>query len=260
MRTDDRTGRSVSNAGFSAPVRRTGKMLFASCLFILLSFENGGTQSLNGTTGLIAIPTAEILNDGEVMIGGNWVDKDYNVRMPTHDQHRYFIAMGYLPFLEVSLRLTRNYRLRLSDYSIEWPGDRGASIRLRLLNEKKNRPSVVLGAHDFYSAFGETKTVWFNALYLVGTKKFQTARIPIQFGLSLGVGTDWMKAKHHELTGVFGGCSMDYRGRAMLMLEHDSEKVNGGMQLVFFRRIRLLFALLHLDSFAGGASYSFALR
>jgi hypothetical protein len=226
---------------------------------MVLANEDGVTQSLNGTTGLIAVPTAEILNDRQITFGWNYVDKKYNIRVPKNNQYRYFVTLGYLPFLEVSFRYTRNHALRLTDYSTEWPGDRGACLRVRFLKEKKNSPSLVLGIHDFLSSIAESKTIWFNSLYLVGTKNIKPENLPVEFGLNLGYGTDWIKAKHHEFFGLFGGISMKYKDFMTFMLEYDTEKINGGMRFVFFRHIQVLVALLNMNSFCGGMSYSFTL-
>lgn len=229
-------------------------------LLMLVSPQFARSQSLNGTTGLVTVPTAGILSDGQVRFGANYVDKEYNVRTHEHNQHRYFITLGYLPGLEVSLRLTRNHMVRLEhSQEQQWPGDRGASVRLRVSGEKGYRPSLVLGAHDFLSAFGGSEAVWFNALYLAASKNIQYGEGPVAFGFNLGYGTDWMKATHHEFVGVFGGLSMEYGDIATLLLEYDTKKVNGGMRFEFFRHVQILLALLNMDSFSAGASVSFSL-
>jgi hypothetical protein len=184
----------------------------------------------------------------------------YNVYMPKTDLYRYYVTMGYLPFMEVSIRLAGNYRFRLKDFSIQWPPDRGASVRIRLLKEKKYTPALVAGAHDFLSAFEDDKAIWFNALYLVGTKNIMPFHdVPVEFGISLGYGTDRMEAKHHEFVGLFGGASVQYRNFATVMFEYDTEKVNGGVKFVFFRHLRLILALLNMNSFSSGVSYAFLL-
>lgn len=235
----------------------------AGCILAVLMLatpERAGTQSLNGTTGLITIPTAEMLNDGQIRFGANYTDRKYNPRSPEHNQHRYFVTMEYLPFLEVSLRLTRNRGMRLENpEGQEWPGDRGASARLRILREKGVRPALVLGAHDFLSAFGGSEAVWFNALYLAGSKNLRCGEGPITLGLTLGYGTDRMKANHHEFAGLFGGLSMEYKDRSALLLEYDAEKINGGVRVELFRHVRIMLAFLHMESPCGGASYAFSL-
>jgi hypothetical protein len=244
--------------------RRTRRALTLGLLaagLTALPIRTGSAQSINGTTGLVTVPTGGLLNDGEVLIGANVLDREYNVRSGAHDQHRYFVTMGFLPFLEVSVRLTRNAMMRLDDHAMEWPGDRGASARLRLFREQGIRPAVVVGVHDFMTAFSATKdeTVWFNALYVAGSKTFKPDRLPVSFGLHAGYGSDRMKAKHHEFAGLFGGVSADVGRHATVMLEYDAEKVNGGVRLVLLRRVRILLALLNMDSFAGGVGFAFNL-
>jgi hypothetical protein len=231
-----------------------GKCLLLVSVLFFGADRTVTAQSLNGTTGLIAIPTAEILRDGQIQFGANYVDKEYNVRSSQNNQHRYFATLGYLPFLEVSLRWTRNYRIRFEKPPQEWPGDRGASVRVKFLSEKGRRPSLVLGAHDFFTAFGEQEAVWFNSFYLVGTKNIQCGGLPAHIGVHMGYGTDWLKAKHHDFVGLFGGVSMKYKCFPMFMLEYDAEKVNGGIRI-----IQVSAAFLNMNSFSCGASGSWTL-
>jgi hypothetical protein len=216
-------------------------------------------QSLTGTSGLVTIPSAELPKDGEVIFGLNAGNKKYNVRNPGKFHHySYYATIGYLPFLEVSLRLTRHTNFSWS-FGDEGLGDRMASVRLRVMKEKKYTPSLVLGVHDVFSAFEKTKVVYFNALYIVGSKTIKPMNSPFRFGLHMGYGTDRMKAKHHEFVGLFGGLSIGYKDFLSFMVEQDTEKFNGGVRLDLFRHVQILAALLNFDSFSGGVSFRFAL-
>ncbi|MBN1894328.1 YjbH domain-containing protein [bacterium] len=229
-------------------------------LFTGLCRQAGIAQSLMGTTGLVMIPTAELAGDGEVFFGVNGGNRQYNVLHPGKFHHySYFATLGYLPFLEVSLRLTRDYHFSWS-FGDEGLGDRMASVRLKLMGETRYRPSIVLGVHDILSAFEKSTVVYFNALYLVGSKHIHPLGSQFRLGLHMGYGSDQMEARRHEYTGWFGGISIEVVSRLTLMMEHDSEKFNGGAEVQFFDRIRILLALIHLDSFAGSLSYSLRLQ
>ncbi len=259
--------RSTSGRPDTAVKTKRG-IRIAGLLLFLSAWMQGMAQSLNGTTGLISVPTANLAKDGEVLLGLSIGNRKYNVQKPKFHEYSYFITIGYLPFLEVSLRLHRNYQFVWTDemagmtgMTSQGIGDRMASIRLRLSKEGKYVPSIVLGAHDFFSAFGQSnEVVFYNALYAVVSKKLRHPGFPIGFGLHTGYGTDWMNARHHELVGWFGGISMEAGSWMTLMAEYDTEKFNGGVAFHFFEHVQVLLALKNFDTFAGSLGCSFRLQ
>lgn len=106
----------------------------------------------------------------------------------------------------------------------------------------------------------KSSVIWFNALYIVASKHLQFSVLPFKLGLHLGYGTDLMEAEHHEFVGLFGGLSADVSRFLRLMIEHDSEKFNGGAEIRLWGHARLLVALLHFESPAGRLSYSFQME
>jgi len=238
-------------------IRTLGLLLFLS------AWAQGMAQSLTGTTGLITVPTATLVKDGEVLLGLSIGNRKYNVRNNKFHEYSYFVTIGYLPFLEVSLRLNRHYRFTWpdDDRTTQGIGDRMASIRLQMLKEKKYLPSIVLGAHDFFSAFGaSTEVVFYNALYAVASKKLQPPGFPVRLALHAGYGMDLMNAKHHDFVGLFGGVSMEAGSWMTLMTEYDTEKFNGGAAFHFFKHVQVLLALKDFNTFAGSLSCSFRLQ
>jgi len=230
--------------------------VFSFILLLGCGWDEGASQSLLGTTGLVMIPTADLIRDGEVYFGAAAGNKKYNRWMPGRYHHyAYYATIGFLPFLEVSLRLIRNF-----DYTQGVGlGDRTTSFRLRAVKEKKYTPSIVLGFHDCLSAFEDASVIYQNALYIVGSKNIPLRKGPAQIGLHLGYGTDRMKAHRHQFVGLFGGISVEVNPALTLMVEHDSEKFNGGAAFRFFKCVQLQAALIHFDSFAAGLSYAFRL-
>lgn len=227
------------------------KWILVSIMFIgVFQVEHGIAQSLTGTTGLLTIPTAEMLEDGEISFGMSLINKKYLVLFDQNKGYHgmaNYVTLGYLPFLEISARLTR-----LLDYSEPQAlGDRMASIRLRLLEENGFFPSVVLGAHSLLGA-----SRYFNASYLVASKSFRRSH-QTKMGIHLGYGVGWIEAKSHQFVGLFGGVSLSPRPFITLMLEHDAEKFNWGMRLSLLGPLELLVVLLNFDTFSGGISYKF---
>jgi hypothetical protein len=249
-------GRPFKAVRTNREIRILGLLLFFS------TWMQGMAQSLTGTTGLISVPTANLAKDGEVLLGASVGNRKYNVRYSKFHEYAYFVTIGYLPCLEVSLRLQRNYQYVRSDgITTQGIGDRMASVRLRILKEKKYLPSVVLGTHDFLSAFGKsTQVVFNNALYAVVSKNLRPPCSPVRFGLHAGYGTDWMTARHHDLVGFFGGISLEAGNWMTVMTEYDTEKFNIGAAFHFFGHVQVLLALKNFDTFAGSLSYSFRLR
>jgi hypothetical protein len=77
-----------------------------------------GGIALIGTSGLLTIPTAEVVRDGRMTWGTGYLPPDHYRHVLSIDQIRagqrhqtYFIVplwmtFGYLPFLELTVRLT----------------------------------------------------------------------------------------------------------------------------------------------------------
>ena len=234
------------------------RMILTILSITILQAQITQAQSLTGPVGLATIPTANLPNDGEIYFSSSFADKQYNVRIPNrYHQYTYAVTMTYLPFLEVTLRLTRHY-----DYpGKQAMGDRMPSVRLRIFKETSIIPSLVLGAHDFMWAFGGTETIYFNALYVVASKHINLLKpYTGHVGFHLGYGTDWIKAAHYQFVGLFGGVSVEANRFITLMIEYDAEKWNGGLRFSLFNRFHLLIVALHFDALACGASYGFNLK
>ena len=175
------------------------RMCMISLLVVInvLMQSNGSlyAQSLSGSTGLVTIPTADMPQDGEISFGASLRNKKNNVRYPDkYHQIAFYISLGYLPFLEVSVRITR----QLNYPGKQALGDRMPSIRLRFVKEKEYLPSLVLGAHDFMWAFGGTDAIHYNAFYAVAAKHFNFSDRGIDLGTHIGYGLKLMKAAHYE--------------------------------------------------------------
>ena len=229
--------------------RVNGLLALGLALSVVLGSTDSVAQSVTGTTSLITIPTGEMPDDGTLSFGGGFVNKKYSDYLDGRVHFTpYFIAVSYLPFLEVSFRFSRPWELD----DRERLGDRMVSARLQLLRENKKRPALVFGVHDFLSGTGQSFS-YFNALYLVASKHIQLA--PFAAGFHLGYGTDWLKARAHQFVGLFGGVSVSPFRFLDVMLEYDGETVNVGQRVTLFKYLQVLVALENLDTFTGGATF-----
>jgi hypothetical protein len=227
------------------------------CGLMAWSVGSASAQSLTGTTGLVSIPTAEMPADGAVAVGVSVVDERYN----GHGFHRKFngyavtaqyVSVGFLPFAEVGLRLTR-----LVDYpEPQALGDRMVSLRVRLIEEGRLTPAVVVGAHDVIG------TRIYHSMYVVGSKGLDS--VPLLGGVSahLGYGDGWpgLDAKGRQFQGVFGGVAVTPRPWVALLLEHDAERINGGVRLRPWRGLSLLAAAQGGNALSGSISYTHQLK
>lgn len=228
------------------------------CVLSLLMIHSHSlsAQSLTGTTGLVSVPTAEIAADGTVTVGVNVLDRRYNgyTTEPLADYRDMvlFVRVGFLPFAEVGLRLSR-----LIGYGKPQAlGDRMVSVRLRLVPERKLTPAVVVGAHDIVG------TRIFHSLYAVGSKGLDSVPVLGAVSAHLGYGSHLkgVTARGYQFQGVFGGVAVAPRPWVVLMVEHDAEHVNAGVRLHPVRGVALLMAVQQGDAFSAGISYTHRLK
>lgn len=221
--------------------------------------------SLAGTSGLINIPTASVLKDGGIVFGTGYVEGNYtHVDDVSYPMTPLWIALGYLPGLELSARLTIINGAPPQDAGLGDYKDGMASVQFRLKKEGQYLPAVVIGARDVYGF------ALFNALYGVISKGFSLPYLQACRG-HLGIGVDWMKGRHgvvdggrnipirHDFVGLFGGIEARITDHLIAMAEYDTKKVNAGVRLRFLSHINVDLALMGMRDFGGGVSFSFSL-
>jgi hypothetical protein len=225
-------------------------------LALLLAAQSAEAQSLTGTTGLVSVPTAEMPADGTLTVGLNLLDRRYNgYTSDPHSEYRsmvQFVRVGFLPFAEVGLRLTR-----LIGYDEPQAlGDRMVSVRVRLTAERTVTPSVVVGAHDLVG------TRIFHALYVVGSKRVESVPVLGTVSVHLGYGghLDGVTAYGYQFQGMFGGIAVAPRPWGVMMVEHDTRHVNAGVRLHPIRGVALLAAVQQGNAFSTGISYTHRLN
>lgn len=232
-----------------------------SLVLILTFFLFGKTnaQSLTGTTGYFNIPSGEIHKDRTMFVGSNLLSKDYKKwGSPDHDAMNFFVTTSFLPFAEISIRFTRV--IGLDDYS-STVGDRMASARLQVLNEKKYVPSVVIGLQNFFTTLSSGGASHFNSTYIAVTKNFRLPKVINNFGLTAGYGSEILDAADYQFIGLFGGIKITPQHLEFLelMAEYDGDKWNAGARVTILKHIVLLGGFEGLDAFSGGVSYRFLL-
>ncbi len=140
--------------------------------------NNGATPSNAGFAGLWEYPTAEIAGDGLGWVGWSQVDPFSSP----------YVTLGYIPRLELNLRLTNFLNGPVISPGYGHYKDKGMDVKFLLFPEEGTFPAVAVGALDLAG------TRLLKAEYVVFTRH----RWP--FTLSAGWGTD-------RLNGFFGGVS-----------------------------------------------------
>lgn len=227
--------------------------LIVGVSFFVLTATPATAQSLTGMSGLVTIPTATMARDAEMTAG-------VNVIAPRH--HRYYeggadetgivryVAVGFLPFVEVGLRLTH-----VTGGHPQGIGDRMVSVRVRLITEGDVHPALAVGAHDLVG------TRLYQATYAVASKTMRTAAGPV--GVHAGYGHDvlGLESAGRQFDGLFGGVSLAPREWVTLLAEYDGAHANAGLRLGPVHGVAIVAGTLRdLDGLSAGVSYTFGLR
>lgn len=122
-----------------------------------------------GGVGLLQTRTARFGPDGLLEVGGSFVDSYL----------RYYVTLHALPWLEGTFRYT-DIRNRLYSGIPAYSGDqsykdKGADIKIRLVEERRLIPQIAVGLQDGLG------TGQFQSEYLVASKRF------LDFDLSFGI-------------------------------------------------------------------------
>lgn len=223
------------------------------CLSFLLIFAaviNG--QTITGPSGLFTIPTAEVLSDKNISIGVNFLDKKYvEYSNYNYDIATVNIVIGFLPFLELTGRVTRG--LNLISYSM----DRYIGLKFKIKGEEKYWPSIAVGLNNPFNTGESAKH--FNSTYLVLTKTIALNNLLREVKVTLGYGSDIVNAVNYQFVGIFGGIDLSFADYIDLLAEYDGDRFNGGVRVTLFDHLQILAGLMNFESFSGGASFNFQL-
>ncbi len=232
------------------------KIVLILCLVLLVNENNA--QTIEGTSGLFFIPSAEIQKDGQLTLGASFVDKELvSFSGYKKDAFTPYLSVAFLPFAEFSIRITRIINYEGNRQGI---GDRTFSARIRFIEEGELFPAVLVGMHDLMTVFGGTEAIRNNAFYFVATKNYKIdSGILNNIMINAGYGTDWFEAQNHHFVGLFGGVSCNLWNHIELMTEYDGKYTNGGIRLKLFDHFSLLAGMLRFKNFSGSASVNFSL-
>ena len=220
--------------------------------------------SLAGTSGLINIPTADVVSDQQVTLGIGYVNRhSAYIETGRRDNFPFYIVLGYLPRLEFSAGVMFVPGQKSYDGTNTYK-DGVVSLQYLLLKEKKYFPALAIGARDIYSfiLLNTTFIVASKAIYQPSKSSF---RIHVGYGSDiidhhLGVPKKDRKFPvGHTIVGFFGGLEIRWKQVGSYMIEYDTQRINTGFRLRFSRYLDFDVCLLNLKHLSASLNFSFNL-
>jgi hypothetical protein len=194
--------------------------------------------NVEGVSGLLAVPTAAVTNEGEAVVSAARYLNDTLFETQDYLGRSYNATVGYLPGLEISARFldvpNRPDVKGATNYA-----DRSVALKYQLY--RLRGWSFAVGATDIGGRSQRNEAYY-------GVVDYQG--IP-QLTLSAGAGTD-------KFEGVFGGARWTPVPWASLVGEYDTRQVNYGVELRPHKGVTLKGGIIN-DHGTLGASYSFPL-
>jgi len=218
--------------------------------------EDITSLSILGNTGQVLTGNAYFSADRTFFFGMTHFDQQtsFTYDAGVEKERSFFLNSTFLPFLELSFRLTKRYG-KLSQFNpIEGNigiGDRSYTARIRLLKETKRLPALAIGLNDPFSA-----TSFFNSQYIVASKKLVDKQLKLYS--HLGYGVKFGEANSYILQGLWGSMNLQWQYLETL-LEYDGNQLNVGVKSHWKNRLYLNAALMQLKYFTGTVAIRFQL-
>lgn len=228
-----------------------------AALFVLcLSCGEVEAQYLQGSTGLLTIPTADMQSDGTFMTGVNYMPTYIAPDTWDHNTVNYFLNMTFLPFMEVSYLCTM---IRFSNGVYQQ--DRALAVRLRALKEAKWYPSIVVGTSDAMSFSQDNWNPldevngnrYYGGIYGVATKHFNIRQEII--GVTIGYNYKTQDTAYKD--GMFYGVSYSpsIYPSCKIMADLNNDMVSIGAAVKLFNHLSINAYCYDFTVFAGGLRY-----
>ena len=247
----------------------------ALCLLPLCHIS---AQEYCGTTGLLAVPTAEMADAGTFRAGAFFLNDHFTPDKMTCDGKKYntggyFISIAPWSWMELSYACTLLKYHKNKDKNEPagyYNEDRRLGLKLRPLKEGKWWPALAVGADDVEQFvekwMNHNGGTYFHNAYLVASKYFDIRG----HELSAHVGYRYFfKEQNRERRGVAGGIAYvprlgeSLRGerswlqRPRFIVEWDGACVNVGADCLLWRHLFVQAGLTNGKYFAGGLAYHY---
>ena len=219
---------------------------------------------ISGTSGLINIPTAQVISVKKVVVGMGYVNNQVAyLSNGLCDNFPFFITIGYLPRLEFSAGVVFVPGRKSYDGTNTYK-DGIVSLQCLLLKERKWTPAMAIGVRDIYSYILLNTSFFVLSKNLV-QKKNTTLSLHCGYGYDIinrHLGVPPADRKHpvgHTIIGMFGGIEMKWKNNIVYMMEFDSEKINTGFRFRLNPYLELEVDLFNMSKVCGGLNVHFSL-
>ena len=182
-----------------------------------------GVSSL-GTTGGLTIPTAYVLESGDMALSaGNY--QDPKIGTFSHKRN-YTLGFGLMPGVELFGRLADYQNPRATRPGAPditgGPRDISANLKWQLPIELRGLPKLAVGATDISGG-----AVYFSSKYAVASDEVG----PLRWSLGYARGGSAAAGRPKVLDGVFGGAELKLgSSRATLLAETDGRQRHAGLR------------------------------
>lgn len=238
----------------------------AGAFILVLTFPNLAHAgiSLAGTSGLINIPTADVIQDQQVTVGLGIVNRHAAyLQTGRCDNFPFYIVVGYLPRLEFSAGVTFVPGQKSYDGTNTYK-DGVVSLQYLMVKEKDFFPALAIGARDIYSF------ILLNTSYIVASKNIvRQNNTHVRFHVGYGSGiidrhlgvpkSDRGYPVGHTILGMFGGMEINWNDSIVYMLEYDTRFMSTGFRFRLNPYLNFDIHLLNMENMSGSMNISFGL-
>ena len=182
---------------------------------VLMAEPHPSSLSMQGYTGLINTPNAQVMNEGDIVFSfNNQFDNHlsgYDDSRDKTDTQDYVFGAGLLPNLEVQGRFK------------EQPGytrDLSANIKYQIPQFHEYMPTIAIGVQDLGSAAAN-----YENYYIVADKSYSFLRASLGYGYGKNV------KRSPRMDGVFGGLEARVSPWLSVLGEYDGEESHAGVRL-----------------------------
>ena len=247
-------------------------MMRYSFLFIVIIVSSiVSAQECCGTTGLMAVPTAETAEAGTFRGGVFYLDDHFTPDQLVCEGEKYntggyFISITPWSWIELSYACTllKMHKSKDPDEPLGYYNeDRRMGLKLRPLKEGKWWPSVAIGADDveqFIERWLKNDGgTYFQNAYVVASKSFNIGKHELSAHLGYRY---FFNDSNRNRRGVAGGIALrpGFYRNLRFMAEWDGVGVNAGADVLLWRHLFLQACLVHGRGFTGGISYHYTIH